>query len=148
MQMSEIPLVGIPVFLEAVCVMLLLLRFRTPRFFILWIMGMHLLTYPLFVFLYLGGHWLEIHIYPMCYYALFLKRLLMDLGLIVPEGLIIILEGSLIYLMCRYIAPRGATLPIPSLQRCWAVSLVGNICSLIASAVLAALLSGYVSGWR
>ena len=42
-------LIVVSILLEAVCVLFLLRRFRRPRFFILWIFGMHLLTYPGFL---------------------------------------------------------------------------------------------------
>src|SRR6185437_1253425 len=37
------------IFIEAICWMLCLRRFRKPRLFILWILGMHLITFPAFV---------------------------------------------------------------------------------------------------
>src|ERR1035438_3731674 len=56
----EIP--GIPMFepgtmfaftaailIEAVCISLFFQRSRAPRFFILWLVGMHLVSYPLFL---------------------------------------------------------------------------------------------------
>src|SRR5208337_1927983 len=46
--------VVLAVLAEAVCIRLLLRRWRKPGLFLLWLMGMHLLTYPLF----LGALWL------------------------------------------------------------------------------------------
>ena len=45
---------AIALFLEAVCVAWLLRKFHRPPFFILWILGTHLLTFPAF----LGVVWL------------------------------------------------------------------------------------------
>jgi hypothetical protein len=51
------------------------------------------------------------------------------------EGLIVIIEGTLICMICRCV-PAKQNLPIASLIRCWLVSLAGNACSLIAFPVL------------
>ena len=137
---TEIPQIGIAIFFEAVCVMLILRRFRTPRLFILWIFGMHILTYPLFIFLVLGISWLN----HFLYLVWFLRGALSGLsGLVIAEGLIIVLEGSLIYLMCRFMPSPAATFPVPSIRQCWVASLAGNICSIIASVFLAALFYSY-----
>jgi hypothetical protein len=137
----EIPQIGIAIFFEAVCVMLILRRFRTPRLFILWIFGMHIFTYPLFVFLLLGiervAHFL--------YLVWFLRLALSGLSsFLVAEGLIIVLEGSLIHLMCRFLPSPAATLAVPSIRQCCVASLAGNICSIVAYAFLAALFDSYV----
>src|SRR5208282_4099114 len=68
---------------EAICVRLLLQRWRRPGLFILWLMGMHLLTYPLL----LGLLWLSYGLHPA-------------LGVAMGEGLIVLIEGGLIYLIC------------------------------------------------
>jgi hypothetical protein len=41
--------VTVAIFIEAICWVLCLRRFRKPRWFILWILGMHLITFPAFV---------------------------------------------------------------------------------------------------
>jgi multisubunit Na+/H+ antiporter MnhB subunit len=51
------------------------------------------------------------------------------------EGLVVIIEGTLIYLICRHV-PAKQNLPIASLVRCWLISLAGNACSLIAFPLL------------
>ncbi|HVU27264.1 MAG TPA: hypothetical protein VHG71_05950 [Verrucomicrobiae bacterium] len=107
-------LVSISILLEAVCIWFLLRRFRKPHFFILWILGLHLITYPIF----LGLLWLFKDIRPASDVAL-------------GEGFIVIIEGSLIYLIGRFI-PTKQNFPMASLLRCWLVSLAGNACSLIA----------------
>jgi len=107
-------LIGFSILLEAVCILLLLRRFRRPCLLILWILGLHLITYPAF----LGFLWQFQDMRPAFAAAL-------------GEGLIVIIEGTLIYLICRYV-PTKRNLPVASLIRCWLVSLAGNACSLIA----------------
>jgi len=100
---------------EAICIQLLLRRWRRPRLFILWLMGMHLLTYPLL----LGWLWLFVDAHPAP-------------AVVTGEGLIVLIEGSLIYLMCR-LAPSGkSALSLPSVSRALFASLIGNICSAAA----------------
>jgi hypothetical protein len=141
MEESQIPLAGIAIFFEALCVMLILRRFRTPRFFILWILGMHIVTYPLFIFLMMG----TLRLRRCLYLVWFLRGALNDLsGLVVAEGLIIVLEGSLIYWMCRFVPSPAATFPVPSMRQCWVASLAGNLCSVVVSVLLAALFFSYV----
>jgi hypothetical protein len=111
-------LICFSILLEAACILFLLRRFRKPRLFVLWILGLHLITYPAFlVFLW----WFE-DMRPAFAVAL-------------GEGLIVIIEGTVIYLICRYV-PAKQNLPITSLVRCWLVSLAGNTCSLIAFPLL------------
>jgi hypothetical protein len=110
------PTVSVPVvlaiLLEAVCIWLILRKWRHPRFFILWVMGMHLFTYPLF----LGWLWLAYTVQPVVAAA-------------VGEGFIVLLEGALIYLICRHLSSRKSQLAVPSLSRSLVASLAGNICS-------------------
>ena len=111
------------ILMEAVCVMLLLRRRRTPRLFILWLMGMHLFTYPLF----LGMLW----------YAQGLRPV-QAAGL--AEGIIILIEGGLIYLMCNLAPSAKITLPTPSIFKSLFASLAGNICSALAFPLLTSFL--------
>jgi len=104
--------VMLAILLEAICISLILRQWRHPRLFILWLMGLHLLTYPLF----LGWLWLTYGMRP-------------TLMVVVGEGLVVLLEGWLIYLMCRFISSRKSTLAVPSLSRSLLASLAGNICS-------------------
>jgi hypothetical protein len=130
---QEAPFIGIPIVLEAICVVLLLRCFQKPRNFILWVLGMHVLTYPLFFGVVMGLLFLSHNLY----FRVFTRHLLFGFrSLELAEVLIILVEGSLIYLMCRYLSPKPATLPIPSTKRCMVVSLAGNVCSLLASGVL------------
>ena len=107
---------------EAVCVILLLRCWQRPRFFILWLMGMHLLTYPVF----LGLLWLAEGVRPV-------------LAVATGEGLIVLIEGSLIYLMCRFLSSRKSELAAPSISRSLFASLIGNVCSVVAFPLLMTL---------
>jgi hypothetical protein len=121
-----IPIV-LAVLLEAICVLLMLRRWRRPFLFILWLMGMHLLTYPLF----LGWLWLSYGLHPA-------------LGVTLGEGLIVLIEGGLIYLMCRFLSSRKSELAVPSISRSLFASLVGNICSAAAFPILM-MLYGWIA---
>jgi hypothetical protein len=107
-------LISLSILLEATCILLLLRHFRRPRLFILWIFGIHLLTYPAF----LSILWL-------------LQDLRPAFAVAYGESLVVLVEGILIYLVCSYV-PTKQNFPTASLYRCWLVSLAGNACSLIA----------------
>jgi len=111
--------ISLAILLEAICIWLILRHSRTPRLFILWLLGMHVLTYPLF----LGLLWLLYGMHP---------ALAVTLG----EGAIVLVEGGLIYLMCRFIASRKSPLPVPSVSKSLFASLLGNICSAAAFPLL------------
>jgi hypothetical protein len=112
-------LIGFSILLEAICILLLLRHFSKPRFFIFWILGLHLITYPAFLSLL----WLFQNMRPSFAVAL-------------GEGLIVIIEGTLIYLICHFVPPSKLNLSKTSLFRCWLASLIGNACSLIAFPLL------------
>ena len=114
--------ISVAVLVEAACVVLLLRRSRTPRLFLLWLMGMHLLTYPFF----LGWLWLSISIRP-------------ELAVAIGEGLIVLIEGSLIYYLCRFAPAAKAALPQPSVGRTLLAALLGNFCSAVAFPLVALL---------
>ena len=124
---AAIFLVALAILAEAVCILLLLRRWRTPRFFILWIMGMHLLTYPAF----LGLLWLAEDLPPA-------------LAVAMGEGLIVLIEGGLIYLLCRFAPSAKPELPLPSASKSLLVSLAGNICSAVAFPLLM-MLYGWIA---
>jgi len=107
-------LISFSIFLEAACISLLLRHFRKPRLFILWILALHLITYPGFLSLL----WL-------------LPDLRPALAVALGEALVVAVEGTLIYWICRR-APSRQKLPRASLVVCWRASLVGNVCSLMA----------------
>jgi hypothetical protein len=134
-QIGTVVTITLAIFLEAICVMLLLRRSRTPRWFVLWLMGMHLFTYPLFLFMV----WL-------------LDSLRPALVITAAEGLIVLVEGGLIYLMCRFgpSAKAKKELAAPSITRSMVVSLIGNICSAAAFPLLVFLygiVSSHISIW-
>jgi len=100
--------------LEAVCAAWLLRRFRHPRFFALWILGTHLLTFPVF----LGAAWL-------------LQPLFRDFTIALAEGLVILVEGWLVCQICRRAASPARLTP-PAMGECWYVALLANAGSLMA----------------
>ncbi len=124
-QLGNLSAIIIALLIESLCVVLLLRRWRTPRLFLLWLMGMHLLTYPVF----LGILWLLDGLHP---------ALVVAMG----EGLIVLLEGSLIYLMCRFAPSAKSEMPLPSVSKSLLASLAGNICSAVAFPLLMILV-----GW-
>jgi len=111
--------VVLAVLAEAICIRLLLRRWRKPGLFLLWLMGMHLLTYPLF----LGVLWLSYGLQPI-------------LAVAMGEGLIVLIEGGLIYLICRFLSSAKSGLPAPSFSKSLFASLMGNICSAAALPLL------------
>jgi hypothetical protein len=118
----EISLViGVAILLEVICIWLVLRRARRPRFFVLWLAGMHLITYPAF----LGVLWMLQDIRPA-------------LAVAVGEGLVVVVEGIIIYLICRYVVPAKPETAAPSMAKCWLASLIGNICSAGAFPILVA----------
>jgi hypothetical protein len=126
-QFGNLSGIIIAILVESFCVILLLRRRRTPRLFLLWLMGMHLVTYPVF----LGLLWLSLGLHPF-------------LAVIIGEGLIMMLEGSLIYLICRFAPSAKSGLPLPSGSRSLLASLVGNVCSVVVFP-LAMILPGLIA---
>jgi hypothetical protein len=115
-------LIPTSILLEAICWGFLLRKFQRPRFFVLWILGMHLITFPAFLGL--------------------LKRLdTMRPATAVALGgtLVVLVEGYLVFLICNYIRSSRENVSPPSLLTCWLVSLAGNICSAAAFPLLAHL---------
>jgi hypothetical protein len=115
-------LIGFAIFLEALCILFMLRRFHKPRFFVLWILGLHLITYPTF----LGLVWLFQNLRPA--YAVLLG-----------EGSIAIIEGLLIFLICNLIGSPKSDKAKPSLLKCLVASLVGNLVSASAFPPLLAI---------
>jgi hypothetical protein len=111
--------ITLAILLEAICVSLILRRWRRPRCFILWLLAMHLLTYPLF----LGILWLLYGVRP---------AFAMTLG----EAAIVLIEGGLICLMCRYLGAGKSPLPVPSISKSLFASLIGNLCSAVSFPLL------------
>jgi hypothetical protein len=117
-----IPVV-LAVLAEAVCIRLLLRRWRKPGLFLLWLMGMHLFTYPLF----LGVLWLSYGLQPV-------------LAVAMGEGLIVLIEGGLIYLVCRFLSSAKSGLPVLPFSKSLFASLMGNICSAVVFPLVMILL--------
>ncbi|MGD0743945.1 MAG: hypothetical protein ABSA45_02215 [Verrucomicrobiota bacterium] len=120
--------ITLAILLEAICVLWMLRRWRRPRLFILWLVAMHLLTYPLF----LGLLWLSYGLHPA-------------LGVMLAEGLIVLIEGGLIWMICRFLSSAKSELPVPSIARSLFASLIGNICSAAAFPFLLMLFERIVS---
>lgn len=80
---------------------------------------MHLLTFPAFIGL-----------------LRFLDTMRPAIAVAVGEGLVVLVEGYLVFLICGFIRPSLKNAPTPSLARCWLVSLAGNFCSAAAFPLL------------
>ena len=115
-------LISVAIFLEVVCILLVLRRSQKPRFFILWLIGIHLFTYPAF----LGFLWLEQNMRPAFAAG-------------IGEGLVVLVEGTFIYLICRFIPSAKSNLASPSILKCLLASLIGNILSASAFPILLAV---------
>lgn len=108
--------------------MLILRRSQKPRFFILWLIGIHLFTYPAF----LGFLWLKQNMRPAFAAG-------------IGEALVVLVEGTLIYLICRFIPAAKPDLTTPSIIKCLLASLIGNIISAAAFPVLIAIHDRFAS---
>jgi hypothetical protein len=117
-----IGLISLAIFLEVVCILLVLRRSQKPRFFFVWLIGIHLFTYPAF----LGFLWLEQNMRPAFAAG-------------IGEGLVVVIEGTLIYLICRFIPSAKSNLASPSIVKCLLASLIGNIISAAAFPILIAI---------
>jgi len=106
--------VTVAILLEAVCVAWLLRPYRRPRFFVVWVFGTHLLTFPVF----LGT-------------VRLLQPMFRDFTVALAEGLVVLAEGWLVCQICRR-APSPAYLAPPPVQECWYAALIANACSLLA----------------
>lgn len=112
-------LITAAILLEAICWTFLLRRFQKPRWFMLWILGMHLITFPAFLGL-----------------LRFLDTMRPVIAVSLGEGLVVLVEGYLVFLICGYVRPSVKNAPTPSLVRCWLVSFAGNLCSATAFPLL------------
>jgi hypothetical protein len=116
------------ILLEVVFILLMLWRSKKPRFFVLWLVGIHLFTYPAF----LGFLWLEQNMRPAFAAG-------------IGEGLVVVVEGTLIYLICRFIPPAKSNLATPSILKCLLASLIGNVISASAFPILLAIYDRFAS---
>lgn len=121
-------LISFAILLEVICIWLVLWRSQKPRFFILWLIAMHLLTYPAFF----GVLWLTENMRPA-------------FAVGVGEGLVVVVEGILIYLICRFIPPAKLDLAKPSVIKCLFASLLGNILSAAAFPALIMIYDHFAS---
>ena len=120
-------LIGFSILLEAVCILLVLRRSKKPRLFILWLLGLHLLTYPAF----LGFLWLTQNMRPA-------------IAAGIGEGLVVLVEGTLVCLICRFIPSAKSDLAPPSMIKCLVASLIGNALSAAAFPVLIAAYAHFI----
>jgi len=121
-------LIGFAILLEAVCILWVLRRSKQPRLLILWLVGIHLFTYPAF----LGFLWLTQNMRPAFAAG-------------IGEGLVVVVEGTLIYLICRFIPSAKPDRAAPSIIKCLLASLIGNVLSAAAFPVLLALYGRFIS---
>jgi hypothetical protein len=110
------------ILIEIFCVYLVLRRTQKPRFFPGWLIGMHLFTYPAF----LGFLWIFHDIRP-------------SFAVAIGECLVVLVEGGLIYLMCRYLRPADPNLRAPSPMKCLFASFIGNAFSAGSFPILVAV---------
>jgi hypothetical protein len=120
-------LITVAIVLEVICIWFILRRSRRPSLFILWLIGMHVLTYPGF----LGLLWL-------------LQDMRPALAVGIGEGLVVVVEGILIFVICHFVAPAKPGLTAPSIIKCWLASLVGNACSAVAFPILTAMYDHFI----
>ena len=109
---------GIALVLEAACVAWLLRKYHRPRYFILWVLGTHVLTFPAFLVVV----WL-------------LQPLFQYFTIALAAGVVVLAEGKLVYRICRH-PDSLAHRPLPSQGDCWFVALIANACSLLAFWIL------------
>jgi hypothetical protein len=114
-------LLAVCFFLEIACFLRVLSQSRKPRFLAVWLLAMHLVTYPAFLWWCL---WLELGRSIRPAYAIGSGELL-----------VMIVEGLLTYLICRYVPSSQSNRAFPSVLRCLLASLIGNLVSAIAPAV-------------
>lgn len=114
-------LLGSAILLEVTCVWMVLRRWGKPRLFLLWLIGMHALTYPGFMALLSA-----------------LDELRPVSAAVIGEAVVVVVEGAIIYVLCRFLRPRRSGVPAPSALRCWLASLAGNLCSVAAFPILSA----------
>jgi hypothetical protein len=112
-------LIPASILLEAFCWVFLLRKYQRPRFFIFWILGMHLFTFPAFLGL-----------------LKFLDTMRPAIAVALGETMVVLVEGYVVFLICNYIRTSRQNASLPSLLRCWLVSFAGNICSAAAFPLL------------
>lgn len=141
---------------EAICILLILRRWRRPRLFVLWVVVMHLFTYPLFlILLAIGTDW-EPTMDTVMGQEVINSRSVegvfhffsfsphpeagLPLVMLLAEGVIVLIEGILIYLICRFLPSAKSELPAPSVPKSLFASFIGNIFSAVSFPVYLTLL--------
>lgn len=122
-------LLGSAILLEVVCVWMVLRRWGKPRLFVLWLIGMHALTYPGFLALLAA-----------------LDELRPVSAAVIGEAVVVAVEGAIMYLLCRFLRTKKSEVAAPSAVRCWLASLVGNACSVAAFPILSAAFERFGPG--
>jgi hypothetical protein len=142
--LDGLPFIGISITLESICVVFLLRKFQSLRYFFFWVLGMHVFTWPMFQSCFISldmltrSLYMIIGVFPFWILPSYQSIGALDLG--IAEMTIIAIEGGLIYLMCRYLSPKPATRPPASVGRCMMVSLAGNVVSFLISIAI----TGYI----
>ena len=57
----------------------------------------------------------------------------------IGEGLVVVVEGLIIYGICWLLGPANSTLPRPTIAKCWMASFACNVCSAVAFPILVAI---------
>lgn len=107
--------------LEIACFLRVLSQSRKPRFLALWLLAMHLVTYPAFLW---GCLWLELG-----------QNVRPANAIGTGELLVMLVEGLLAYFICRYAPSSQAHQAFPSVARCLLASLIGNLVSAMAPVI-------------
>lgn len=105
-------LIAAAILVEVFCIWGVLRHSQKPRFFPVWVVGMHLLTYPAFLGL-----------------LLLLQDIRPAFAIVIGECIVVLVEGGLIFLICRLMRPAKPELPSASATKCFLASFVGNVCS-------------------
>jgi len=137
---TGLPVICLSILLESIFIVFLLRKFQGPRHFIFWVLGMHVLTWPMFQSCFISLDMLTRSIYlelaGLIYWNFPSYQSVSALDLGYAEIAIVAIEGGVIYLMCRYLSPKPATRPLAWLGRCMLVSLAGNAVSFLTSVTI------------
>jgi hypothetical protein len=114
--------VAIAVLLASVTIFLILYNSRRPRLFILWIIGLHTLIFSALGLIFISGV-LYSETVPE---SAAQRDLQFDLMLGICLGFGILIEGALLYLVCRLRSSSRTTLAAPSIIRSLFAALMGN----------------------
>jgi hypothetical protein len=110
---------------EAGGVLLVLGSSRKPGWFVLWLMGIHALVFSAIA---LELVWLSISGERLPQSAA-QRDARFDLAVWIGVGLGVLIEGILIYLICRFRSSPKSELPMPLVLKCLFASFLGNVLS-------------------